>query len=67
MWLDCPIILCMDKSEAIKRAGSGAELARLLGIKRQAVDNWPNQIPPMRVYQLKVLRPQWFRKASKAK
>lgn len=61
------MILPMNKSEAIKLAGSGAELARLLGINRQAVDNWPDDtIPALRIYQLKELRPKWF-KAGKTR
>ena len=66
-WLTRLLFGPMDKSEAIKRAGSSAELARLLGIKRQAVDKWPgNSIPPLRIYQLKELKPRWFKVALKA-
>lgn len=58
-----PIILAMNKSEAIKRAGSRAKLAELLGIKRQAVEKWPDDsIPALRLYQLKEKKPGWFRK-----
>ena len=49
----------MDKQKAIVLAGSPAKLARLLGIKRQAVYNW-KEIPELRIYQLRVLRPEWF-------
>ena len=35
----------MTKSEAIKIFGSGAELARALGITRGAVSQWPEDLP----------------------
>jgi DNA-binding transcriptional regulator YdaS (Cro superfamily) len=51
----------MTKTEAIRLAGSKMALARLLGISRQAIQLWPEKrIPPLRVYQLRELRPEWF-------
>jgi hypothetical protein len=55
----------MNKSTAIKRAGSISALAALLNIKRQAVSKWPDEVPPLRVYQLRELRPEWFVKGRK--
>ena len=55
----------MNKATAIKRAGSITALASLLNIKRQAVSKWPEEVPPLRVYQLKELRPEWFAKGKK--
>ena len=49
----------MDKQKAITLAGSSSELARLLGIQRSAVSHW-KEIPKGRLYQLMVLRPDWF-------
>jgi predicted transcriptional regulator len=49
----------MTKEEAIKRAGSQSDLARLLGISRGAVNQW-KQLPRGRLYQLVVLKPEWF-------
>ena len=49
----------MNKEKAIKLAGTPAKLAKLLGVSRQAVNNW-QQIPKLRVFQLRVLRPEWF-------
>jgi DNA-binding transcriptional regulator YdaS (Cro superfamily) len=49
----------MTKEEAIKRAGSQSALARLLGVTRGAVWQW-KVLPSGRVYQLMVLRPEWF-------
>jgi len=49
----------MDKNKFIALAGSQSELARILGITRAAVHNWKT-IPTGRLYQLMVLRPDWF-------
>jgi len=49
----------MEKNKAIQLAGSQTELARILGIKQSAVSQW-KIIPPGRVWQLKVLKPEWF-------
>jgi len=50
----------MDKQTAVRLAGSQSELARILGIKRAAVSHWKT-IPPLRIYQLKELKPDWFK------
>jgi hypothetical protein len=52
--------LTMEKEKAITLAGSQSELARILGITRAAVHNWKT-IPTGRLYQLMVLRPDWFK------
>lgn len=49
----------MTKEKAILLAGSSSKLARLLGVSRQAVTNWV-LIPKGRLWQLKVLHPEWF-------
>jgi DNA-binding transcriptional regulator YdaS (Cro superfamily) len=49
----------MDKAEAIKRAGTASELARILGISSAAVSQW-KAIPEARLWQLKAMRPEWF-------
>jgi DNA-binding transcriptional regulator Cro len=54
----------MNKATAIKRAGSTTALASLLNITRQAVEKW-NTLPPLRVYQLRELKPEWFVKGKK--
>jgi hypothetical protein len=53
------LYLDMDKQKAITLAGSQSELARLLGISRGAVHQWKT-IPTGRLYQLMVLKPEWF-------
>jgi len=50
----------MDKQKAITLAGSQSELARILGITRAAVNHWKT-IPELRTYQLKELKPEWFK------
>jgi predicted transcriptional regulator len=52
----------MKKSKATKRAGSAYRLAKLLGISRQAVSKWPDDVPAQRVEDLRKLKPQWFKK-----
>jgi hypothetical protein len=54
----------MKTDQAIKLAGTSAELARLLGVSRAAISQWPETVPPLRVYQLKELRPEWFAKPA---
>jgi len=49
----------MDKQKAIQLAGSASKLARLLGVTRQSVHRW-EKIPQGRIWQLRVLRPNWF-------
>jgi len=46
----------MDKSlaKAINRAGSAAKLARMVGVSRQAVDQWV-EVPPRRVLQVEAV------------
>jgi DNA-binding transcriptional regulator YdaS (Cro superfamily) len=51
----------MEKNQAIKLAGSQVELAKLLGISQPAVSAWKVAVPKARVWQLKVLRPDWFK------
>jgi hypothetical protein len=51
----------MTKQEAIEKAGSQSKLARLLGVTRGAVFQW-KALPQGRMYQLMVIRPEWFSK-----
>jgi predicted transcriptional regulator len=53
----------MTKDHLIKLAGSQSELAKLLGISQPAVSAW-KEVPQARVWQLKVLRPDWFKEAQ---
>jgi predicted transcriptional regulator len=52
-------IQAMTKEQLIKLAGSQTELAKLLGISQPAVSAWV-EVPQARIWQLKVLRPEWF-------
>jgi DNA-binding transcriptional regulator YdaS (Cro superfamily) len=49
----------MTKQDAITKAGSVKKLADLLGITRLAIYQW-GDIPRLRMYQLKELKPDWF-------
>ena len=49
----------MKKDDFIKMAGSQTELAKLLGISQPAVSAW-KEVPQARIWQLKLLRPEWF-------
>lgn len=49
----------MTKEKAIELAGSQAKLAKILGVDRRVVWNW-KKIPQGRIFQLMVLRPEWF-------
>ena len=51
----------MKKSVAIKKAGSAAKLARILNITQPAISHWGEEIPHARVWQLRVLKPNWFK------
>ena len=50
----------MTKEELIKLAGTQVELAKLLGISQAAVGAW-KEVPKARIWQLKLLRPKWFK------
>jgi hypothetical protein len=56
----------MTKEKAIALAGTSMALAKILGIQRQAISQW-TEIPPARLWQLKVLRPEWFKKSKVSK
>lgn len=52
----------MKKQHAIKVAGSIKNLADILGLSFQAVFQWKENVPELRVYQLNALRPDLFSK-----
>ena len=51
----------MQTQTAIDKAGSATALAQILGITGSAITQWGDTIPPLRVYELKELRPKWFK------
>lgn len=51
----------MKTHEAIQKAKTATALASLLGISKSAVSHWGEDMPPLRVYQLKALKPSWFK------
>lgn len=50
----------MKTLDAIRLAGSQVKLAELLGITQPAIAQWGEDVPDARVWQLKVLKPEWF-------
>jgi len=50
----------MNKQDLIKLAGSQRELAKLLGISQPAISAW-KEVPQARLWQLKVIKPEWFK------
>ena len=42
----------------------GGALGRLLGITRQAVFMWGENVPQEHAYRLRDIRPEWFQKAE---
>jgi predicted transcriptional regulator len=49
----------MNKDKFIALAGSQNDLAKLFGISQAAISQWKT-VPKARVWQLKLLRPEWF-------
>ena len=50
----------MKKKTAITKAGSATELAKILGLSLSAISQWKKTVPPLRVYRLRELKPEWF-------
>jgi len=51
----------MKTQTAITLAGSTTLLAELLGITPSAISQWGEDVPQARLWQLRVLRPKWFK------
>jgi hypothetical protein len=49
-----------SKEKAIQLAGGQQRLAELLGISQPSVSQWKKNVPIARVWQLRVLKPDWF-------
>jgi transcriptional repressor of cell division inhibition gene dicB len=45
----------MTKTDAIKFFGSSSNLAKALGVTKQAVSRWPDDIPDGRQFQIEVI------------
>jgi DNA-binding transcriptional LysR family regulator len=52
----------MKKQDAIEKAGGLSNLAEILHITPSAISQWVEEVPEARLWQLKVLRPEWFTK-----
>jgi hypothetical protein len=55
----------MEKKTAIRLAGNQTKLANILGISQAAIAQWGEDVPLMRIYQLKSLKPKWFKNQKK--
>ena len=63
--LNCAKVKGMLKTkDAIELAGSAAKLAQLLGITQSAISQWGEEVPEPRYWQLRVLKPKWFKKTN---
>ena len=54
----------MRTKTAIANAGSAVALAKILSITPGAISQWGEDMPDGRVWQLRVLRPEWFVEAE---
>ena len=54
----------MKKQTAIDLAKSSKALAEILGINPSAVSLWGEDIPEGRVWQLKCVKPEWFKDST---
>lgn len=55
----------MKRTHLIQAVEGGVqEIARVLGISHQAVYAWPEDVPELRVFQLKQRKPAWIKKAQ---
>jgi hypothetical protein len=50
----------MTKKELLTKVNNQSELAALLGISQSAISQW-EEIPKARLWQLKLLKPKWFK------
>jgi predicted transcriptional regulator len=50
----------MTKQELLTKVRNQTELAQILGINQSAISQW-KEIPKARLWQLKVLKPEWFK------
>lgn len=53
------------KKHAIHAAKTGTALAKVLGVTKQAVSAWPEELPELYVYRLRERKPRWFSVARK--
>lgn len=57
----------MTTARAIELAGSATKLAKICGITIGAVSQWGEMIPQERAWQLKALKPTWFRQRRQSR
>lgn len=57
----------MKTKQAIQMAGSPTALAKIFGITSAAVHQWGDDIPRLRIYELREKRPEWFKDSRPGK
>lgn len=57
----------MKTKQAIHLAGSPTALARIFGITSAAVHQWGEDLPRLRLYELREKRPEWFKETRTGK
>ena len=51
----------MKVDELLQRSHCNlSEIARLLKVTAPAAYKWGDKVPPLRLYQLKEMKPEWF-------
>ena len=50
----------MQTQTAIKLAGNATALAEILSISLSAISQWGDELPELRLYKLKEIKPEWF-------
>lgn len=56
----------MKTKRAIELAGGQRALAELLAITVSAISQWDEDVPEGRMWQLRVIRPDWFKESGPA-
>lgn len=54
----------MKTKRAIDLAGSQKALAEILAITVSAISQWGEDVPDRRMWQLRVIRPEWFKESN---
>ncbi len=60
-----PLRMLILKKHAIQAAKTGTALAKVLGVSKQAVSAWPEELPELHCYRLRERKPRWFSLARK--
>lgn len=56
----------MKTEQAINLAGNATKLSKIIGVTQGAISQWGDDVPEKRIWQLKILRPMWFKGEKQA-